>query len=192
MCADTSRFSRVVRRTGMQVLVQPASATTSTAAAFQSYFVAHRAAVLRLLVGMVGPVDAEDCFQETFLKALRAWPPPVLGHQLDAWTLTIAHRTAIDWLRRAGREVATGDVPERAISDEAELGVLDAMELWDAVGTLAPKQRAAVVLRAVLDHSHAQAAEVLECSEDAARRSYADGIAALRGQVRRGELEVER
>jgi RNA polymerase sigma factor (sigma-70 family) len=175
----------------MQMTVQP-SPTTSAAQAFQSYFAAHRAAVLRLLVGMVGPVDAEDCFQETFLKALRAWPPPVLGHQLDSWTLTIAHRTAIDWLRRAGREHATGEVPEVPVEEAAELGVLDAQELWVAVSALAPRQRAAVVLRSVLDHSHAQSAEVLDCSEEAARRAYADGIAALRGKVERGELEVER
>jgi RNA polymerase sigma factor (sigma-70 family) len=160
---------------------------------FQSFFVAHRAAVLRLLVGMVGPADAEDCFQETFLKALRSWPPPVQGRQLDAWVLTIAHRTALDLLRsRSGSAVAMADPPEPSASDDTDLAMLDADALWDAVRALPPKQRGAVVLHTVLDHSHGQAAEVLECSEDAARRSYADGIAALRGQVERGELEVGR
>jgi RNA polymerase sigma factor (sigma-70 family) len=160
---------------------------------FQSFFVAHRAAVLRLLVGMVGPADAEDCFQETFLKALRSWPPPVQGRQLDAWVLTIAHRTALDLLRRRiGREVAMAEPPEPATEGGSDLAMLDAQELWDAVRALPPKQRGAVVLHTVLDHSHAQAAEVLECSEDAARRSYADGMAALRGQMERGELEVRR
>lgn len=148
--------------------------------AFQACFDAHRAAVLRLCVGMVGPVDAEDAFQETFLKVLRTWPAPVAGRrQLEAWVLTIAHRTAIDVLRRR-RDVPVASVPEPAIEDPALLARLEAEELWQAVGGLAPKQRAAVVLRTVLDCSHAQAAEVLECSDDAARRSYADGIAALR------------
>lgn len=146
--------------------------------AFQAFFIAQRAAVLRLLVGMVGPVDAQDCFQETFLKALRAWPPPVEGRQLDAWVLTIAHRAALDHLRANRREHAVEELPERAVEDD--LASLDAPELWDAVRALAPRQRAAVVLRTVLDHSHAQTARVLDCSEDAARRSYADGIAALR------------
>jgi RNA polymerase sigma factor (sigma-70 family) len=148
--------------------------------AFQSCFVAHRAAVLRLCVGMVGAIDAEDVFQETFLKALRAWPPPVVEAQLQAWVLTIAHRTAIDLLRRRGRDVATGEVPELAVEEPALLAGLEAEELGRAVAGLPPKQRAAVVLRTVLDYSHAQAAEVMHCSEDAARRSFADGIAALR------------
>jgi RNA polymerase sigma factor (sigma-70 family) len=150
----------------------------AAAPAFQEFFVTQRAAVLRLLVGMVGPVDAEDCFQETFLKALRAWPPPVQGRQLDAWVLTIAHRTAIDHLRAGGREHAVAAVPEQAVVDD--LADLDAEELWRAVGALAPRQRASVALRTVLDYSHARSAEVLDCSEEAARRAYADGIAALR------------
>jgi RNA polymerase sigma factor (sigma-70 family) len=151
------------------------------APAFQPFFLAQRGAVLRLLVGMVGPVDAEDCFQETFLKALRAWPPPVEGRQLDAWVLTIAHRAAIDHLRAGGREHAVDVVPEQAVVDD--LAALEAEDLWHAVGSLAPRQRAAVVLRTVLDYSHAQSAEVLDCSEDAARRAYADGIAALRRTI---------
>lgn len=159
---------------------------------FQACFAARRAGVLRLLVGMVGPDEAEDCFQETFLKVLRAWPPPVQGAQLDAWVLTIAHRVALDLLRRRGREVASGAVPEQPIEDEMQLASLEATELWGAVAMLAPRQRAAVVLRMVLDRSHAEAAIVLDCSEVAARRAYADGIAALRRKVTAGELEVER
>ncbi len=161
---------------------------------FQPFFAAQRGAVLRLLVGMVGPEDAEDCFQETFLKALRAWPRADVHGRLDSWVLTIAHRTALDLLRSRGREVATEDLPEQPVvgEDERVLAALDAHELWQAVAGLAPMQRATIVLRAVLDFSHAQAAQVLDTSEDAARRSYADGINALRGMVERDELEAGR
>ncbi|MCW2922559.1 MAG: sigma-70 family polymerase sigma factor [Thermoleophilia bacterium] len=161
---------------------------------FQPFFAAQRGAVLRLLVGMVGPDDAEDCFQETFLKALRAWPPRDARGRLDSWVLTIAHRTALDLLRARGREVATGELPEQPVVDEDDrvLAALDADELWRAVAGLSPMQRATIVLRAVLDFSHARSAEVLATSEDAARRSYADGIHALRGLVDRNELEAGR
>jgi RNA polymerase sigma factor (sigma-70 family) len=161
---------------------------------FQPFFAATRGGVMRLLVGMVGPDDAEDCFQETFLKALRAWPPAAAGGRLDSWVLTIAHRTALDLLRARGREVATGELPEQPVVDDDErvLAALEADELWVAVRGLPPKQRATVVLRAVLDYSHATSAAVLGTSEDAARRAYADGIRALRAQVERDELEVGR
>lgn len=161
---------------------------------FQPFFAAQRGAVLRLLVGMVGPVDAEDCFQDTFLKALRAWPPSDVNGRLDSWVLTIAHRTALDLLRTRGREVATDQLPDQPVVDEDErvLAALDADELWQAVAGLSPMQRATIVLRAVLDFSHARSAEVLDTSEDAARRSYADGIRTLRGMVERDELEAGR
>ena len=69
MSAMTSRFRDAARCTGM------ITAMTTAAPPFQRFLLEHRDAVLRLLVGMVGPIDADDCFQESFLKALRAWPP---------------------------------------------------------------------------------------------------------------------
>jgi RNA polymerase sigma factor (sigma-70 family) len=146
---------------------------------FQPFYVAHRAGVLRLLVGMVGPDDAQDCFQETWLNVLRAWPPADLDGRLDSWVLTIAHRCALDLLRGRAAELPTEHVPELSIDDE-RLADCEPDELWDAVRALAPKQRGALVLRIVLDLSHAQVGDVLGCSEAAARRSYADAIAALR------------
>lgn len=153
--------------------------TATDHAPFQSFYVAHRAGVLRLLVGMVGPDEAQDCYQETWLMALRAWPPADVDGRLDSWALTIAHRCALDRLRNRGTEFAVAQLPEQARDDEL-LAACEPDELWDAVRALAPKRRAAIVLRIVLDQSHAQAAEVLGCSEDAARRNYADAIAELR------------
>src|SRR3954466_180159 len=56
-------------------------------------------------------------------------------------------------------------------------------ELWSAVRALPPKQRAAVVLRFVNDFSHRDVAAVLDCSEEAARRSLHEGIARLRREM---------
>ncbi|MCB0877536.1 MAG: sigma-70 family RNA polymerase sigma factor [Thermoleophilia bacterium] len=150
---------------------------------FQPFYVAHRAAVLRLLTGMVGASDAADCFQDTWLKVLRAWPPAAPDGRLDSWVLTIAHRTAIDCLRRRGAQVPVEFAPEQpapVIGDDDQLLALGPGELHAAVASLGERQRAAVLLRVVVDLSHAQVAEVLGCSVDAARRTYADAIANLR------------
>ena len=56
---------------------------------------------------------------------------------------------------------------------------LDDSELWDAVRVLPAKQRGAVVLRYANDLSHAEIATVLDCSEEAARRSVHEGIKKL-------------
>lgn len=161
---------------------EPMPLPTPEPPAFQPFYVAHRAGVLRLLVGMVGPDAAQDCAQETWLKVLRAWPPADLSGRLDSWALTIAHRCALDLLRRSRPEQPAAHVPEHAVDDE-RLAACAPHELWDDVRALAPKQRATLVLRVVLDLSHAQSAEVLGCSEAAARRSYADAVASLRQQA---------
>jgi RNA polymerase sigma factor (sigma-70 family) len=152
---------------------------------FQPFYVAHRAAVLRLLVGMVGPDDAHDCFQDTWLKVLRAWPPRDADGRLDSWVLTVAHRTALDELRRRRtRELAAAELPEQA-DPATVLPSLGPSELHAAVAALPERQRATILLRGVLDLSHAQVAEVIGdgCTVEAARRAYADGLASLRRTI---------
>ena len=157
-------------------------ARPATLPPFQVFFETRRDAVYRFLVSLMGPLDAEDSFQETFLAALRAYPRLPAGTNLDAWVMTIARRKAID-VERARRRAPVpngeieanraGAVPEPADDD-----------LWRAVRRLPPKQRAAVVLRFVNDLSHREIAEVLESSEDAARRSLHEGLKALREVAR--------
>jgi len=63
---------------------------------FQSFLDANRHAVWRLLVSSVGRAEAEDCFQETFISALAAYPKLRPDSNLSAWVMTIAHRKALD------------------------------------------------------------------------------------------------
>src|ERR1043165_4759907 len=114
-----------------------------------------------VLHGAVGRVDAEDCFQETFLAALRAYPKLKDASNLRGWLLTIAHRKAIDHHRANGRKpTPMADPPEIPIEDPEPLGG----EIWTAVGALPPKQRAAVALRYGSDLPHAEIAAALGCS----------------------------
>ena len=55
--------------------------------------------------------------------------------------------------------------------------------IWLAVGALPPKQRAAVTLRYASDLPHAEIAEALGCSPEAARRSLHEGIKRLRKEL---------
>ena len=146
---------------------------------FQALLDAHGRDVHRFLIAIVGPVDADDCYQETWLAALRAYPGLRDDSNLRAWVLTVAHRKAIDHLRaRARRPVAVSDpeplagsVPGPEPGDEA---------LWAAVAALPDKQRTAVTLRYVADCSHDQVGEVMGISPDAARRNVHEGLKRLR------------
>src|SRR6476619_6000492 len=98
---------------------------------------------MAVLRGAVGREGAEDCFQETFLAALRAYPQLRDDSNLRGWVITIAHSTAIDHHRARGRRpVPVAEVAEVAIEDPAPSD-----GIWAAVGTLPAKQRAAVTLR---------------------------------------------
>jgi RNA polymerase sigma factor (sigma-70 family) len=144
---------------------------------FQRLLDDHGQIVLRFLVGSVGPVDADDCFQETVLAALRAYPRLRHTDNLRGWLLTIAHRKALDLHRsRARHAVPTDDVEVAGAEDRAPADD----DLWAAVHALPPKQRGAVLLRFVGDLSHREIATALDSSEEAARRALADGLAKLR------------
>jgi RNA polymerase sigma factor (sigma-70 family) len=146
---------------------------------FQRFLDAHRDEVWRFLAAAVGREAADDCFQETFLAALRAYPRLHEGSSPRAWVLTIAHRKALDHHRaRSRRPTPVGDVPERAAPPDPEPWAGE--ELWARVGTLPAKQRAALLLRYAGDLSHAEVAVALGCSEEAARRSAFEGLKKLR------------
>jgi len=136
---------------------------------------------MSILHGAVGREGADDCFQETFLAALRAYPKLEDSRNLRGWLLTIAHRKAIDHYRARGRNpVPVAEVAEVA----AENGIPERdEELWAAVGALPPKQRAAVALRYGSDLPHGEIAAALGCSPEAARRSLHEGLKRLRKEL---------
>ncbi|HEU4354675.1 MAG TPA: RNA polymerase sigma factor [Actinomycetota bacterium] len=151
---------------------------------FPSFLEEHRADVYRFLFAAVGPHDADDCFQETFLSALRAYPTLRNGDNLRGWVLTIATRKALDhWRARKRRPLPVELVPE-VVAPETPDGD---PALWRAVGQLPPMQRAAVVHRYVLDLSYAEVARALGCSEEAARANAAEGRKKLRASALAGK-----
>ena len=147
---------------------------------FQALLEAHRTDLYRFLVASVGPTDADDCFQETVISALRAYPRVRSDSNLRGWLLKIAQRKAIDSHRARGRRpLPVETVPERGGSEAG--GSLDSEpELWTAVRELPPKQRTAVFCRSVMGMSYAELAELLDSSEDAARRNVHEGLTRLR------------
>src|SRR3954471_18056583 len=82
---------------------------------FQALMDDHRDDVYRFLVASLGREEADDCFQETFVAALRAYPRLRDASNLRAWLFTIAHRKAIDAHRgRARRALPVETVRNRA------------------------------------------------------------------------------
>ncbi|MGB7364720.1 MAG: sigma-70 family RNA polymerase sigma factor, partial [Rhodococcus sp. (in: high G+C Gram-positive bacteria)] len=82
---------------------------------FETVVATHGAVVLRVCRAVVGPVDADDAWSETFLAALRAYPKLPADANVQAWLVTIAHRKAVDVHRAAARRaVPMAEMPDGA------------------------------------------------------------------------------
>ena len=148
---------------------------------FQALLDAHGASVHRFLVASVGPSEADDCFQEACIAALRAYPRVTHSGNLRAWLLKIAQRKAIDAHRaRSRRPLPVATPPERQAGDAPSELVDGQPAVWAHVRALPEKQRMAVFLRSVADLSYAEVAQALDCSQEAARRNVHEGLKRLR------------
>ncbi|MDQ3571394.1 MAG: RNA polymerase sigma factor [Actinomycetota bacterium] len=146
---------------------------------FQAFLDAHGAVVLGFLRAMVGRIDADDCFQETFMSALRSYES-LDGANPRAWVLRIARNKAIDHHRgRARRPVPRGDLPEVPAPSESQPNP----DVWEAVAALPDKQRAAVALRFASDLRFREVGMAMGISEEAARRNVHEGLRKLRETV---------
>lgn len=148
---------------------------------FQKLIDAYGTDLHRFLIALVGRHDADDCYQETWLAALRAYPLLKDAANLRGWLLTIAHRKAIDHTRRRRRVTPVAEVPEQAGNGY----VPHDDDLWAHVRNLPPKQRTALALRYVADAGYAEIAGLMDTSEEAARRSVHEGLKRLRTEYRR-------
>ena len=123
---------------------------------------------LERLLRDVGPVDA-DAAQERFVRR---------ADNLRGWLLKIAHNKAID----AHRARQRAPVP----AEEVDPGATDARPdppddaLWSAVHALPERQRTAVILRFTFDLAYREMGQVMDSSEEAARRNVFEGLKKLR------------
>lgn len=150
---------------------------------FERVLEQHGRAVLRFCVAEAGQERGEDCFQETVLAALRAYAGLRDPDAVRAWLFAIAARKVVDAHRagvRAPEPVADVDA-HGAVADAPRDGVL-----WARVSRLPEKQRLAVSLRYRGDLSHREIADVMQTSEDAARRNVFEGLTRLRKELSDG------
>ncbi len=133
--------------------------------------------VLRVCRALLGSVDADDAWSDTFLAALEAYPRLSADANVEAWLVTIAHRKAIDVLRRAGRRaIPVADVPDQIAGEGADHQRLDLAPL---MAELPERQRLTVVYHYLAGLPYREVAAIVGGSADAARRAAADGIRSL-------------
>jgi len=132
--------------------------------------------------------DAEDCLQETFLRAFRSYGRVRAGTNYRAWLYKIATNAArSQWQKRKRSEIHTIDLDPDLQADG--MSVIDRVEqktllaaVTRAVEALPDQQRAALILRKYQELSYAEIAAALECSEAAARANVYQAVKKLQAQ----------
>ncbi|KAA0918213.1 RNA polymerase sigma factor [Dietzia sp. ANT_WB102] len=163
----------------------------------------HGPTVLRVCRAVLGPgPDADDAWSETFISALRAWPGLPEDTDVEAWLVRVAHRRAVDVVRRSARDAVPGGAADDiAVLDaraqraggtqvaESDDDVSDS-HVWEVVAALPTRQRVCVAYRYLGGLRYAEIAELTGGTEAAARRAAADGIASLRRMITAGNSET--
>jgi RNA polymerase sigma-70 factor (ECF subfamily) len=133
--------------------------------------------------------DAEDCFQDVFLRAFNAYPRLKAPANHRAWLYRIATNTASTFKKRRGRlAFKTEDLHPEIIQDgptTAELvdRRLAFSKVIGAVERLPKKQRAALILRKYQGLSYEEIAQALTCSSDSARSNVYQALKKLRAEL---------
>jgi RNA polymerase sigma-70 factor (ECF subfamily) len=121
---------------------------------------------------------AEDCVQEAYLRAFRAWPRWRPDAPVEAWLHRIAINVAVSHLRRERVRSAVALLRRTPTETPgpAEIGDPD---LLAELRALPPKQAAALVLRHVHGYSNREIGQALGVPE----RTVASRLAAARGKL---------
>jgi RNA polymerase sigma-70 factor (sigma-E family) len=130
-----------------------------------------------LLCGDLG--HAEDLLQNAYLGLYRAWPLRT-AEAADAYVRrSLCNGRTSRWRRRSSHERPEATLPESAGPDE--MAAVDTRDLvLRALATLAPRQRAVIVLRFYADLGEADTANALGCSLGTVKSQTSDALARLR------------
>jgi RNA polymerase sigma-70 factor (ECF subfamily) len=123
---------------------------------------------------------AEDIAQEAFLQAIRVLDRFDRARPFAPWLHRIVTNRALDWARaHALRRPA--EATREAVAPEARSELSD--DLAEAIGRLAPDQRAVVVLRYLLEHTPGEIAEMLDLPRGTVNSRLRRALDELAGEV---------
>lgn len=137
-----------------------------------------------LLTG--NPDNAEDLLQETLSRLYPKWASVAAAESPVAYVRRALANRFVDTTRgRAYRDVAVWELPDSAANIDVATTVANRGAVWQLLGTLPERQRAAIVLRYFHDLPDAEIAAALNCRLASVRSLISRGVAAMRDQLAR-------
>src|SRR5215218_4750625 len=147
----------------------------------------HQAEIYRFAMQLTrNRADADDLYQETLIKAYRAFDRLDGAANHRAWLYRIATNTFLSGKRKAKREDPLDEtleavLPADPVDHVAEFEAQDLLaEVQRFVAALPDKQRIALVLRKYHEMDYREIAINLKCSEAAARANVHEALRKLR------------
>lgn len=151
------------------------ASTRPITGSLEDAFAAHRRWLVRRLALVVRDVDeAEDLAQQAFLRAAQRWPFPP-EQDVARWLSVVGVNLAIDERRRRKR---WGFLPVRE-TDQVWAMTTDP-DLWQALGTLDRRTRAALVLTVLDGYTQEEVAEAFGVPRGTVASWLSRGRAVLR------------
>lgn len=156
---------------------------------FEQIMRRHEREIMRYLLRASGNrEDAADLFQETWLRAYCAYPRLEPDSKVRPWLYTIAvnlcRNRARDGIRRAAvivaDEAANPAAERKAHQPLSENDGYAAVRLRELMAALPAKQREALQLRQFAGLDYAEIAEVMNCSQQAARANVSQALRKLK------------
>jgi RNA polymerase sigma-70 factor (ECF subfamily) len=134
---------------------------------FDRLYLACHPRLVRTLTGVLGDVSAaEDCTQDAFVRAWKAWPRWRPEAPAEAWLYRIALNVAFSHRRRQ----KLGQLVDRVLSrstPELDPGMVVRPDIAEALKKLPAREAAAVMLRHYHGYSRKEVAEMLGLTERA-------------------------
>ena len=140
--------------------------------------------------------DAEDCLQDTFLRAYQAFPKLENHDNLRAWLYKIASNVAMTHLKKRKRQQArttelSRQIPLNGSPVQAQAEAKISLEqVRCAIEELPEKQQAALMMHKFQGLNYSEIAAALDIKEDAARANVYQAMKKLRAQFSEQEEEL--
>ncbi len=143
---------------------------------FDEFYAAYFDVVARTISLAAGDRElARDATQEAFARALRRWRSVREMDRPDGWVYVVAMNQLRDHWRRLERKQAAEPAPADTSSR-----IVTCLTVREAIATLPPRQRQAVVLRYLADLPLAEVADAMGCALGTVKATLHHALHAMR------------
>ncbi len=127
--------------------------------------------------------DAEDAFQEVFTRLYVRLGTLRDSQAIRGWIAQVTRNVALDWLRRSGREIASGESFDEHAFDEPLRAVDEALAIRAALDRLAPHQAEILDRFFARDESYQTIGVALGIPSGTIASRISRALAALRAEL---------